>query len=161
MIISISVAVIAAAFFILVLYLVKTLKAVQGTIATVSKTLAGIEEQLDGVTKETTLLLQKTNALADDIQAKSESINSAVTAVKDVGTTIHKFNQSLKSVTGAFDKHIEQNKDRVSQVVQWSNILMEIKEKWDAKRQEKKEDGKGLSKEEKREMELQRLRSHS
>jgi uncharacterized protein YoxC len=158
LIISISVAIIAAAFLVLVIYLVKTLKTVQGTLEGVSKALVGIEQQLDGVTKETTILLQKTNALADDIQTKSNSLNSVVEAVKDVGTTIHKFNTSIKSVTNTFDKQIEQNKEKISQVVQWSNVFLEIKDKWNARKKEKEF---YESNEEKRELELKRLRSHS
>jgi uncharacterized protein YoxC len=158
MIISISVAIIAAAFFVLVIYLVKTLKAVQGTLEGVSKTLSGIENQLDGVTKETTILLQKTNTIADDIQSKTNSLNTVVEAVKDVGTTIHKFNHSLKSVTSTFDKQVEQNKDKITQVVQWSNVFLELKDKWNSRRQSKKEESMD---EEKRDIELQRLRSRS
>ncbi|HLO12029.1 MAG TPA: DUF948 domain-containing protein [Pseudoneobacillus sp.] len=158
MIISISVAIIAAAFFVLVFYLVKTLKAVEGTLENVSKTLSGIENQLDGVTKETTLLLQKTNHLADDIQSKSDSLNTVVDAVTDVSITIHKFNDTLKNVTSSFDKQVEQNKDRISQVVQWSNVFLEIKEKWNLRKQGKKEEPSSQI-DEKREMELKRLRS--
>jgi uncharacterized protein YoxC len=152
------VAIIAAAFLVLVIYLVKTLKTVQVTLEGVSRTLGGIEQQLEGVTKETTMLLQKTNSLADDIQSKSNSLNSVVEAVKDVGTTIHTFNNSLKSVTNTFDKQIEQNKDKISQVVQWSNVFLELKDKWNARRRERESVG---SNEEKREVELKRLRSHS
>lgn len=159
MIISISVAVIAAAFFVLVFFLVKTLKAVEGTLEHVSKTLAGIEHQLDGVTKETTILLQKTNTLADDLHAKSASLNTVVEAVKDVGTSIHKFNHSLKSVTTTLDKQVEQNKDKISQVVQWSNVFLEIKDKWNSRKKEK-EETKQMN-DEKRDIELQRLRSRS
>jgi uncharacterized protein YoxC len=158
MIISISVAVIAAAFFVLVLYLVKTLKAVEGTLEGVSKTLSGIEHQLDGVTKETTLLLQKTNTLADELQEKAESLNTVVVAVKDVGSTIQKFNTSLKSVTSTFDKQVEQNKDKISQVVQWSNVFLELKDKWNMRKQVKKEEALD---DVKRDIELERLRSRS
>jgi uncharacterized protein YoxC len=161
MIISISVAIIAAAFFVLVLYLVKTLKAVEGTLEHVSKTLSGIENQLDGVTKETTLLLQKTNTLADDLQAKSESINSVVVAVKDVGSTINHFNSSLKNVTTIFDKQVEQNKEKITQVIQWGNVFLELKDKWNSRKQVKKEEAVIQNNEEKRDIELQRLRSHS
>lgn len=158
MIISISVAVIATAFFVLVIYLVKTLKAVQGTLEGVSKTLSGIEHQLDGVTKETTLLLQKTNILADDLQSKSNSLNTVVDAVKDVGTTIHKLNHSFKNITSSFDNQVEQNKDKISQVVQWSNVFIDIKEKWNSRKQKKEEELNQIN-EEKRDIELQRLRS--
>lgn len=129
-ILYVSVAVIAVAFFILVIYLSKTLKSLQVTLDSVSKTLSGLERQLDGVTKETTDLLHKTNSLAKDIQQKSESLNSVVIAVKEVGDSVRNFNGSIQKITSSVNTQIEQNKDKISQVVQWSNVLLEIKEKW-------------------------------
>ena len=82
LILYLSVALIAIAFLILVIYLSKTLKSLQGTLDNVATTLSGLEKQLDGVTKETTILLHKTNELASDIQDKSESLNSVVMRLK-------------------------------------------------------------------------------
>lgn len=136
-ILYLSVALIAIAFFVLVIFLATTLKSFQVTLTSVSKTLSGLEKQLDGVTAETTILLQKTNALADDIKKKSDSLNSVVEAVKDVGTTVTKFNGTLKNITQSVDKQVEESKEKISQVVQWSNILLELKDKWQARKQAK------------------------
>ncbi|MDQ0156566.1 DUF948 domain-containing protein [Robertmurraya andreesenii] len=136
-ILYLSAALAAIAFFILVMFIGRTLKSLQTTLDSVSKTLGGLEQQLDGVTRETTDLLHKTNALAEDIQKKSESLNTVVDAVKDVGTSIKKFNGSIQSITTSLDQQIEQNKEKMSQVIQWSNILLEVKNKWMAKRQAK------------------------
>lgn len=138
-ILYLSVALIAIAFFVLVIFLSTTLKSFQVTLTSVSKTLSGLEKQLDGVTAETTILLQKTNALADDIKQKSDSLNSVVEAVKDVGTTVTKFNGTLQNITQSVDKQVEENKEKISQVVQWSNILLELKDKWQARKQAKNE----------------------
>ncbi len=132
-----SVALIAIAFLILVIYLSKTFKSLQYTLDSVSKTLNGLEKQLDGVMNETTELLKKTNALADDIQEKADSLNSVVHAVKDVGSTIQKFNHSIQTVTNTVDKSVEQNQEKISQIVQWSNAFIELKEKWKNKKQQK------------------------
>jgi uncharacterized protein YoxC len=139
MILYLSVALIAIAFFVLVIFLSTTLKSFQVTLTSVSKTLSGLEKQLDGVTAETTILLQKTNALADDIKQKSDSLNSVVEAVKDVGTTVTKFNGTLQNITQTVDKQVEESKEKISQVVQWSNILLELKDKWQARKQAKNE----------------------
>lgn len=133
-ILYLSVALIAIAFFILVIYLSKTLQSLRVTLESVSKTLDGLEKQLDGVTTETTVLLHKTNALADDIQQKTESLNGVVDAVKDVGETVSHFNQTLKSINKRVDKQVEQNKDKISQVIQWGNVVMELKDMWKAKK---------------------------
>lgn len=146
-ILYLSAALAAIAFFILVIYLAKTLNSLQGTLNHVSKTLEGLEQQLEGVTRETTGLLQKTNTLAEDIQNKSERLNSVVDAVKDVGTSIQKFNHSIQAITNTVDRQIEQNKDKVSQVVQWSNVVLELKDRWQSK---KKLKGNIENKEEKR-----------
>jgi uncharacterized protein YoxC len=138
-ILYLSVAIIAIAFLVLVIYLAKTLNSLKETLTSVSKTLTGLEQQLDGVTKETTELLQKTNALADDIQEKSKSLNSVVTAVKDVGSTVNKFNGTLRTLTDSFDIQVEENKEKISQIVQWSNVFFELKDKWNAKKETKKE----------------------
>jgi uncharacterized protein YoxC len=136
-ILYLSVAFIAIAFFILVMYISKTLNSVRVSLETVTKTLGGLEKQIEGVTTETTALLQKTNHLAEDLQRKSESLNSVVDAVKDVGTTVIHFNQTLQGITNAVDKQVEGNKEKISQVIQWSNVILELKDKWRSKKQEK------------------------
>jgi len=138
-ILYLSVALIAIAFFVLVIFLSTTLKSFQVTLTSVSKTLAGLEKQLDGVTAETTMLLQKTNALADDLKEKTESLTSVVDAVKDVGTTVTKFNGTLKNITKSVDTQVEESKEKISQIVQWSNVILELKDKWQARKQEKNE----------------------
>ncbi|WP_413308207.1 DUF948 domain-containing protein [Bacillus sp. 1P10SD] len=151
-ILYLSVALIAIAFFVLVIYLSKTLKSLQGTLTSVSKTLSGLEKQLDGVTSETTLLLQKTNALAEDIQQKSESLNSVVDAVKDVGSTVTKFNGTLLNLTNTVDQQVEDSKEKISQIVQWSNVFLELKDKWQARKQ--------IKQEKESEQVIKRVRSH-
>ncbi|MDF1508691.1 DUF948 domain-containing protein [Robertmurraya sp. DFI.2.37] len=133
-ILYLSAAVAAIAFLILVLFIGRTLKSLQVTLDSVSKTLTGLEQQLEGVTRETTELLAKTNGLAEDLQKKSDSLNGVVDAVKDVGSSIKKFGGSLQNVTSSFDRQVEQNKDKVSQVIQWGQVLLELREKWAAKK---------------------------
>jgi uncharacterized protein YoxC len=133
-ILYLSAAVAAVAFLILVVYLAKTLKSLQTTLDSVAHTLTGLEKQLDGVTRETTVLLHKTNTLADDIQQKSESLNSVVSAVKDVGNSVQRFNQSIHSISSMVDNQIDKNQDKISQVVQWSNVFLELKDKWKSRR---------------------------
>jgi uncharacterized protein YoxC len=137
-ILYLSIAVIAIAFLILVIYLSKTLKSLQVTLDSVSKTLVGLEKQLDGVTRETTELLHKTNALAEDIQHKSENLNSVVVAVKDVGDTVRSFNGSIQKVTTSVNNQFEENKDKIAAVVQWSQIFLEMKDKWKMRKQNEK-----------------------
>jgi len=136
-ILYLSAALAAIAFFILVIYLTKTLKALQVTLDSVSTTLIGLEKQLQGLTTESTLLLNKTNALAEDIQKKSENLNSVVDAVKDVGTSIKSFNTSLQKVSVKVEDELIANEDKIAQVVQWGNAFFELKDLWQRKKAEK------------------------
>lgn len=136
-ILYLSVALIAIAFLVLVIFISKTLKSLQVTLDSVSDTLKGFEKQLEGITSETALLLQKTNALAEDIQQKSQDLNSVVEAVKGIGTTVNKFNGSLRTIVHTIDQQVEENKEKISQVVQWGNLFLELKDKWQTRRQKK------------------------
>ncbi|KUP06706.1 general stress protein [Bacillus coahuilensis m2-6] len=129
-ILYLSAAVAAIAFLILVIFLAKTLTSLQETLKSVSTTLTGLEGQLQGITKESTELLHKTNGLAEDIQKKSDDLNSVVFAIKDVGRSIQEFNSSIRKVSSTVSTGIDENKEKISQVVQWGNVLMELKDKW-------------------------------
>ena len=83
-ILYLSVALIAIAFLILVIYLSKTLKSLQLTLKNVASTLEGLEGQMQGITTETAQLLHKTNQLAEDIQDKSAKLNTVVDAVQEL-----------------------------------------------------------------------------
>lgn len=136
-ILYLSAALAAIAFFILVIYLTRTLKSLQVTLDSVSHTLTGLEKQLQGLTAESTLLLHKTNALAEDLQKKSENLNTVVDAVKDVGTSIQSFNSSIQKVSVRVESELEQNQDKIAQVVQWGNAFFELRNLWQKKKSEK------------------------
>ncbi|MDM5299117.1 DUF948 domain-containing protein [Bacillus pumilus] len=129
-ILYLSVALIAIAFLILVIYLSKTLKSVQLTLKNVASTLEGLEGQMKGITTETEQLLHKTNQLAEDIQDKSAKLNTVVDAVQGIGGSINQFNTSIKQAAGAVSSSVERNQEKVSDVVSWSNAALEIYKKW-------------------------------
>ena len=131
-----SAAVAAIAFLVLVFFLGNTLKSLQVTLDSVSKTLVGLESQMQGISLETTQLLHKTNVLAEDLKEKSENLNTVVHAVRDVGTSIQSFNTSIQKVSNKVQQEIDDNQERISQVVQWSNIAMEIREKWKTRKRQ-------------------------
>ncbi len=134
-ILYLSIALIAIAFLVLVIYLSKTLRSLKVSLDHVAGTLAGLEKQVESITTETTVLLKKTNALADDLHQKSQSINSVVDAVKDVGNTIQKVNGSIQTVSESVTYKVQQNQDKVAQVIQWGSVIIDIWDKWKDKRQ--------------------------
>lgn len=95
-----------------------------------AKTLDGVEGQVQGITRETTDLLHKANRLTEDIQGKVDRLNSVVDAVKGIGDSVQNLNGSVDRVTNSITHNISQNEDKISQVVQWSNVAMEIADKW-------------------------------
>lgn len=129
-ILYLSAAVAAVAFLILVLSLTKTLKSVDKTLDSLSRTVDRLEGQMQGITAETTELLHKTNALAEDVQHKTEQLNTVVYAVKDVGSTVQNLNQSINKVTTTVASQMEKNQYKISQAVQWGNIVKQLVEKF-------------------------------
>ncbi|WP_033828130.1 DUF948 domain-containing protein [Bacillus andreraoultii] len=135
----ISVAVIAIAFFILVIYIIQTLKSLTQTLNNISHTVEGLEEQLQGVTRETESLLKTTNHLAEDLSEKSKRLDSVVIAVEEVGKTVQSFNHSLTGISNKIINKIYTNEEKLSQVVGWGKIAMEFKDKWKQVRARKKQ----------------------
>lgn len=136
-ILYLSVGLIAIAFSILVIYIIRTLKTLQTTMDSVTKTITSLEQQLDGVTKETTTLLQTTNSLADDIEEKTANLNSVVESVKDVGGTVQNFNESLQGVSRSITKKVEENEDKLAQIAQVGMIFFEFRDRWKIRKQNK------------------------
>ncbi|HEY9576582.1 MAG TPA: DUF948 domain-containing protein [Pseudobacillus sp.] len=129
-ILYLSAAIAAIAFLILVLNLSKTLKSVDKTLDSLSRTVDRLEGQMQGITAETTELLHKTNALAEDVQHKTEQLNTVVYAVKDVGSTVQNLNQTINKVTTTVASQMEKNQYKISQAVQWGNIVKQLVEKF-------------------------------
>jgi uncharacterized protein YoxC len=135
LILYLSIALISIAFAVLVVFIARTLKSVTKTLDNVAVTLEGLERQMEGITLETTQLLHKTNKLADDIQVKSEKLNTVVSAVQNVGNSLEGFNHSVSKVSSQLSSSLENNQERISQVISWSNVAMEIWEKWKQKKE--------------------------
>jgi len=120
----------AVAFLILCIALAVVLFSVKKNLDHVAKTLDGVEGQIQGITRESTDLLHKTNRLAEDVQGKSAKLNSVVDAVQGIGNSMTNLNSSVDRVTNSITHNISQNEDKISQVVQWSNVAMEVADKW-------------------------------
>ncbi|GER66444.1 DUF948 domain-containing protein [Weizmannia acidilactici] len=133
-ILYLSVALIAVAFFILVLSLSKTLKSLSKTLDNLSDTVKGLEGQLHGITMESTKLLEKTNVLVEDIEHKSERLNSVVYAVEDIGVSVQQLSQALRKVTTTIASAVSKRQDKIAQAMQWGAALKEIKNRWSDKK---------------------------
>lgn len=132
-----SIALIAVSFFILVIYIAKTLTVLQETIRRLTATIDHLDKEVQGITTETTQLLKKTSALADEVQKKVEGLNSLVHAVSDVGATVQSFNRSLRQISSTVTAKVENHREKVTKVMQWGNAFIEIWEKWRERKQKK------------------------
>lgn len=132
-----SIALIAVSFFILVIYIARTLTVLQETIRRLTATIDHLDKEVQGITTETTQLLKKTNALADEVQKKVEGLNSLVHAVSDVGATVQSFNRSLRQISSTVTTKVENHREKVTKVMQWGNAFIEIWEKWRERKQKK------------------------
>ncbi|WP_414046048.1 DUF948 domain-containing protein [Macrococcus equi] len=125
----------AIAFLVLCVFLGLTLMSVKKNLDHVAKTLDGVEGQIQGITRESTDLLHKTNRLAEDVQDKAARLNTVVDAVSGIGSTVQNLNSSVDNVTTSITHNISQNEDKIAQVVQWSNVAMEVADKWQMRKQ--------------------------
>ena len=94
-----------------------------------------MDGQIQGITRESTDLLHKSNRLVEDVQGKVEKLNSVVDAVQGVGYSVQNLNTSVDRVTNSITTNISENEEQIAQVVQWSNVAMEIADKWQQRQQ--------------------------
>lgn len=137
-IISVSVAIIAIAFCVLVYYVVTTLKTFAKSLEQLTTTVDRLEGKVDEITTETTGLIKKVNTLTDDVQEKSAKLNKIFDFSEEIAKTIYKFNESLSDISAGILKQVRENQDKIVQVIQWGNIILELKEKWSEMKQRKR-----------------------
>jgi uncharacterized protein YoxC len=99
----------AAAFLILVLFMIpmlvrtaKTLKTANKTIETANESLSKISADTEDLMKQTNELLAKTNDLMDDVNGKLKTIDPVVQAAADLGTSVSKLNDSSQRAVKRF-----------------------------------------------------------
>ena len=130
----IALAIAAVGFLVLCIALSVVLFSVKKNLDYVADTLNGLDGQIQGITRESTDLLHKGNRLVEDVQGKVEKLNSVV----GVGYSVQNLNTSVDRVTNSITTNISQNEDQISQVVQWSNVAMEIADKWNQRQRQNK-----------------------
>lgn len=137
-IIPVSVAIIAIAFCVLVYYVVTTLKTFAKSLEQLTTTVDRLEGKVDEITTETTGLIKKVNTLTDDVQEKSAKLNKIFDFSEEIAKTIYKFNESLSDLSAGILKQVRENQDKIVQVIQWGNIILELKEKWSEMKKRKR-----------------------
>jgi len=96
MIIEVSVAVIAIAFTILVIYLIMLIQTLRLTFHQVDKTLSETRQQLTDIGGETKKLLGQVDHVTSDMKTKFESFNSLFNSVSNIGAVLEDKTATLR-----------------------------------------------------------------
>jgi len=101
MIWQISVAVIAVAFTVLVVFLVRTLVSAQQSLNKTTETLQEIKETIDELSTEVQGVVRQANTITIDLQHKMEQIDPVMESVKNVGEVLNEVTVAARQVSTA------------------------------------------------------------
>ncbi|KGX87251.1 DUF948 domain-containing protein [Pontibacillus litoralis] len=124
--IYISALIIAIAFAILTLYVVKTLQHVTHTITGLDNTLADVVQKTDRITKETEQLIHQSSKLTDDVQHKVQATNSLFESLEDVGKATENIHQSLQTTKTTYDTSAKENTDTLATYIRWGETALTL-----------------------------------
>ncbi|MFC0298762.1 DUF948 domain-containing protein [Geobacillus jurassicus] len=125
-----SVALIALAFLLLVVYIARTLVVLQETLRRLAAAISHADEQVQTVAKEVHELLRVANGIAFDVQKKAEKLDGAVEAVGEIGGTVRTLNRALRQAAAALSARASRGQEKWMKVLRWTNVLLDIWEKW-------------------------------
>jgi uncharacterized protein YoxC len=99
MIIEISIAAVALAFIVLVVFLITTLRSISSLLVQTNTTIHELQHHLAGVTKEASDVLRHTNAVTVDVLNKLHSLEPTFHSVKQVGEAVDEITTSVKNAS--------------------------------------------------------------
>mgnify|MGYP000023542709 CR=1 FL=1 len=145
MLIGLSVAVIAAAFVALTIYLIIALRSVNDSVQQVSKTLEKVQLQVDEVTRETVVMMRTTNQITEDFQKKIKKVDALFESVGEVGEAVNQVTSSMKqvsatvtkSITHGVETGIHKQQNRIDEVIHWTNVAINLWQKLQALKSKK------------------------
>ncbi|WP_334076078.1 MULTISPECIES: DUF948 domain-containing protein [Paenibacillus] len=112
MIWELSVALIAVAFTVLVIFLIKTLKAAEKSLDKTTQTLQEVQKTIDELSYEVKHVVRHANDLTGDLQHKMEQIDPVLESVKNVGEVLNEVTLAAKQVSTAFIDRIKSQPKR-------------------------------------------------
>lgn len=107
MIWEISVAVAAATFVVLVVYLVKTLKAAEQSLQSTTETLREVQKTIDELGSEVKQAVKQANDLTGDLQYKMKQLDPVLESVKNAGEVLGEVTLATKQVSAALAGRIK------------------------------------------------------
>jgi|SRR5690625_4621351 len=136
MIISLSVALIAIAFTVLVIYLVITLKSAKVSIDQANDTLAEVRDKVDNIEVEAMNLLQNTNAITGDVKEKMHSLDTLFASIGQISESVHQVTASAKEVSSTVSRTVTSQAEKAihdpktTEILKWTTLAMQIWARW-------------------------------
>ncbi|MGF7048326.1 uncharacterized protein YoxC [Paenibacillus sp. DS2015] len=97
--IEVSVALIAVAFAILVIFLIKTLRAATQSLDKTTQTLQEVQKTIDELSYEVKQTIRHANDITVDVQAKMKQIDPVMDSVQNLGEVLSEVTQAAKQVS--------------------------------------------------------------
>lgn len=123
MIIEISVASIALAVIVLVVFIVRTLIQLNQTIQKVNHTLEGLQGKVEKAVTESTKTLEETRHLVEDLRVKSQQVDHVLNSVREVG-------KQMEEVSTTLARSAVVHRDRWGNVIALVSAGLEIMKEW-------------------------------
>lgn len=141
--IEISVAVIALAFVVLVVYVVKTLMATEKSMNQLNDNLLQMKEQVDQLSKESAELIKNTNMVTVDLHKKSKSLDGLFSSIEETGQALHQVTSSVREVSTTLSNSFKQSaqysmqhQDRITEILKYVSLGLNLWQQWQAQKKE-------------------------
>ncbi|AJS60146.1 DUF948 domain-containing protein [Paenibacillus sp. IHBB 10380] len=112
--IEISVALIAVAFAVLVIFLIKTLRAATQSLDKTTQTLQEVQKTIDELSYEVKQTIRHANDITVDVQAKMKQIDPVMDSVQNIGEVLSEVTLAAKQVSTTLIDKMKSNKRHVS-----------------------------------------------
>lgn len=123
MVIEISVAAMALAVIVFVIFMIRTLINLNQTIQKVNQTLEGLHGKVEQAVTESTKTLEETRHLVEDLRLKSQQVDHVLNSVREVG-------KQMEEVSTSLARSAVIHRDRWGNVIALVGAGLEIMKEW-------------------------------
>jgi uncharacterized protein YoxC len=109
MIIQWSVALIAVAFVVLVVYVIITLRHMSELMVKTSLTMESVEKQVALFADDAKEIMKNTRDITENVKEKLESLDAGFSSIRQTGEVANEFVSSIKKVSTAFQRTVDQS----------------------------------------------------
>lgn len=127
MVIKLSIALAAAAFICLVVFLILTLRKGMTTLAETNKTLAEVRNAIHGLTGEATQLIHTANQVTRDVKGKIKTIDPIFESAHNVGEVIQTVTETFKKNASEIGHNLTQESSKLPVKPQSGQIRVNTK----------------------------------